>query len=727
MRAFDAGVVPLQRLLGRRREHHEQSGGVGAVAVDQRLRVDAVALGLRHRRHLVLDRAAVLLQLVALSDALVVEHGLDVLLPEVVLAGVGRLLEVRALEHHALRQQVLERLAELDQLQVAHHLGPEARVQQVQDRVLDAADVLVHRHPVVGAGTHHPIRIGRIAVAHEVPRRIDERVHRVRLAARGLAALGAADVQEAGVLVQRVAGAVRDQVFRQHHRQVLLGHRHHAAVVAVDDGNRRAPVALAAHAPVAQAPGRLLLAQAGGDDQFGHARNRILHAEAVERAGFDAHAALLVAVPLGPGIGGERLARHAHDLLDGQPVLFCEREVALVVRGHAHYRAVAVAHQHVVAHPHRHLGAGERVDDRQPRGQAFLFLGGQFGLGGAAGLGGRDECCERGVALGRVRGERVLGRDGAERDAHDGVGARGEHVELAVADQRAGVVMDRVREREAHALALADPVLLHQPHALGPAGEVLRVARVGDGRQQLLGVLRDVEVVARDLALFHRGARAPAVAVDDLLVGEHGHVHRIPVDDLRAALADAGLEHLQEQPLVPLVVGRVAGGDLARPVDGQAHRLHLLLHVGDVVVRPLRRRHLVLDGGVLGGQAEGVPAHGHQHVHALHAQLAREHVVDRVVAHMAHVQLAARVGQHRARVELLAAGVFDHAVGIGGAPVRLGGGFDLGGDVLFIHAPIVGGAGVRGATWRDPAAAPGSRRITNGYRAPVDAGALVTR
>ena len=42
-----------------------------------------------------------------------------------------------------------ERLVDADQLQVAHHLGPEARVQQVQDRVLDAADVLVHRHPVV--------------------------------------------------------------------------------------------------------------------------------------------------------------------------------------------------------------------------------------------------------------------------------------------------------------------------------------------------------------------------------------------------------------------------------------------------------------------------------------------------------------------------------------------------------------------------------------------------
>src|SRR3954463_7356419 len=44
--------------------------------------------------------------------------------------------------------------------------------------------------------------------------------------------------------------------------RVLFRHGHGAVHVAMDDGNRRAPVALAADAPVAQAPGGLLLAQA---------------------------------------------------------------------------------------------------------------------------------------------------------------------------------------------------------------------------------------------------------------------------------------------------------------------------------------------------------------------------------------------------------------------------------------------------------------------------------
>ena len=43
------------------------------------------------------------------------------------------------------------RLVVRDQAQVAHHLGPEARIDQVQNRVLHAADVLVDRKPVLRA------------------------------------------------------------------------------------------------------------------------------------------------------------------------------------------------------------------------------------------------------------------------------------------------------------------------------------------------------------------------------------------------------------------------------------------------------------------------------------------------------------------------------------------------------------------------------------------------
>ena len=62
-----------------------------------------------------------------------------------------------------------------------------------------------------------------------------------------------------------------------------------------------------------------------------------------------------------------------------------------------------------------------------------------------------------------------------------------------------------MREGESHALTLANPVLLHQAHALGPAGQlVLHML------QQFFGVVGDLEVVPRDLTLLDDRTSAPA-------------------------------------------------------------------------------------------------------------------------------------------------------------------------------------------------------------------------
>ncbi len=370
------------------------------------------------------------------------------------------------------------------------------------------------------------------------------------------------------------------------------------------------------------------------------------------------------------------------------------------MRGHAHDGAVAVAHEHVVADPDLDLGPRQRMGDEQARGQAFLFLEREFGLGGAALLAFFDEGRELGLRCRGMLGQRVLGRHGAEGHAHDGVGARGEHIQAPVLDGLAVGATDVVGEGEAHARALADPVFLHQAHFFRPAGQRGLVAAHLDMVQQLLGVVGDLQVVAWDFALFDRRARAPAPTVDDLLVGQHGLVHRVPVHDLGLAVGNALFQHLQEQPLVPLVVVGIAGGHFAAPVDGQTHRLHLLFHVGDVVVGPLRRRHLVLERRVLGRQAEGIPAHGHEDVVALHAQLARQHVVDGVVAHMAHVQLAAGVGQHGAGVELGLGLVFGHAVGVAGGPVVLRCALNVDVVVFLLHGAAAPRAGQGGRTSR---------------------------
>ena len=154
----------------------------------------------------------------------------------------------------------------------------------------------------------------------------------------------------------------------------------------------------------------------------------------------------------------------------------------------------------------------------------------------------------------------------------------------------------------------------------------------------------------------------PAAAVHDLLVGEHGRALRTPVHLALLAIRQAALIHAQEEPLVPAVVFREAGGDFGGPIETEAEPLELPLHGGDVRERPFAGRRVVLDRRVLGGQAKGVPAHRMQHVVAAHPHITRQRVADGVVADVPHMQLARGIGQH-----------FEHVVFRLAAGVRLGG------------------------------------------------------
>jgi hypothetical protein len=50
--------------------------------------------------------------------------------------------------------------------------------------------------------------------------------------------------------------------------------------------------------------------------------------------------------------------------------------------------------------------------------------------------------------------------------------------------------------------------------------------------EQLLGEVGDLQEPLVELAPLDQRAGAPAAAVDHLLVGEHGHVDRVPVHSL---------------------------------------------------------------------------------------------------------------------------------------------------------------------------------------------------
>ena len=155
----------------------------------------------------------------------------------------------------------------------------------MQNRMLIATDVLIHRHPVIHAFGHHGRVTVRIAIAHEIPGTVNKGVHRVGFAS----ALNAANrahhtFVKAFMAQQWVTRAVGHAVQWQHDRQIGLGHRHRAMHRAMDDRNRRAPIALAADAPVAQAKRGFALAQAFGGQRIGDRCGTRLDIQAVKRS-----------------------------------------------------------------------------------------------------------------------------------------------------------------------------------------------------------------------------------------------------------------------------------------------------------------------------------------------------------------------------------------------------------------------------------------------------------
>src|SRR6266852_1078773 len=181
---------------------------------------------------------------------------------------------------------------------------------------------------------------------------------------------------------------------------------------------------------------------------------------------------------------------------------------------------------------------------------------------------------------------------------------------------------------------------------------------------------------------------APAIAaVDDLLVGQHRAAFGTPVDAAFFTVSEAALEHAQEEPLVPAIVFGLAGGDFAAPVVAEAEAAQDALEFSDVVVGPRAGMRLVLDGSVFGGQAEGIPAHGMEHVEAAHAFYARHHVADGVIAHVAHVERAGGIRQHLQRVILELGGICFCLDDARFGPALLPLGFDLL-WVVFSHAEL---------------------------------------
>ena len=223
--------------------------------------------------------------------------------------------------------------------------------------------------------------------------------------------------------------------FRQADRQVLVADRDDPVRGAIDDREGRAPVALAADQPVAQAVddlglGRAALGQLRDDGLAALVRGQVVEGAAVDQT-------------LVRGVGDVRIghrvvgvgAGRRDDTPDGQAELLGEGEVPLVVGGHGHDRAGAVAGQHVVGDEDRDALAVDRIDGLGADRQAGLLAVGReaVDLGPAAGL--LDVRVDLAPSIGRGQDghQRMLRGQHHERRSEQGVRPRREDPQGLVA------------------------------------------------------------------------------------------------------------------------------------------------------------------------------------------------------------------------------------------------------------------------------------------------------
>ena len=359
---------------------------------------------------------------------------------------------------------------------------------------------------------------------------------------------------------------------------------------------------------------------------------------AVEGGGIDHYARC------GEGTVGVRLLAfgRADDGADGETVLLGELVVALVVGGDAHDDAGAVGGEDVVGDVEGYSLAVDEVNGVGAEGDAGLFsLGGEsidFCL--AAGL---FDVCLDGAALlrgGEALDEGVFRRKDHECDAVDGVDTGGEGANFFGFQVVVGDV-----EGDFDAFAAADPVALHGEDFLGPVDEAAEI-------KEFVGVLGNAEEPLLEGATGDEGVAAFAGTVDHLLVGEDGVAGGAPNYGGFAAVDQSVFVELEEKPLVPAIVFRQTGDDFAVPIVDGAHGAELAAHVFDVTQRPGVGVDAVADGGVFGGKAEGVEAHGVEDVEALHSAKAGVAVGGGHDVPVADVEVARGVGVHGKLVPL---------------------------------------------------------------------------
>ena len=282
-----------------------------------------------------------------------------------VAARLGHLFDApgsrRELCDHALRKQIGEGLVAIYISQIAQGFGEETRIEQMQNRVLDTADVLIDGHPVIDLffGERFLI-IQSIGIAQEIPAGADKGVHGVGFALSRTAALMAFDVDPVFHAFERRAAFASDfnPFCRQNNRKVFFLLCDHPTLLAVDDGNRATPIALAANQPAAQTVLNSRFSTIIVGSPFDHFFLGFIALHSVKTAGIDHDAYACVGLFHFVDFGSV----FRDHLLDRQIELFGKLEIALIMSRNVHHSTGSIIHERIVGNPDRNNVAIKRIN-----------------------------------------------------------------------------------------------------------------------------------------------------------------------------------------------------------------------------------------------------------------------------------------------------------------------------------------------------------------------------
>ena len=356
----------------------------------------------------------------------------------------------------------------------------------------------------------------------------------------------------------------------------------------------------------------------------------------------------------------------------------CKGKVATVVRRHCHNCTRAVSSQHIVAHPYRDTLFGQRIDGIGTGEYTahLLYLSLTLTFGAVFGPSHIVLHLLALLGSGYLVYQLMFRAKHHKGDTKNSIGTSGENLETRhrlrvelrhiglCTRQHIAIAFNIEREPHCGTLAPANPVALYFLQRVGPFHTLQSV-------YQPLGISRDSQAPLAHQLAFNRVAATHTQSIDNLVISQHCTQLGTPVDrdvgqigqavvhqyllplrlipripllrrevhrfgasqiqsfrallgkhvnqlgnrtSLLALVAIVRVKQLNERPLSPLVIFRIAGANLTVPVETEAYFVQLLTVAGNVLLCRDGRMLTSLDGILLCRQAIGIVAHRVQHV-----------------------------------------------------------------------------------------------------------------